>query len=53
MDKTISEEFTQIVEEICDNYCKYPEMPIPEGKCGDWLIEDEDSPCNKCPLMRL
>lgn len=37
---------------MCDKYCKYPNQPIPEGKTEDWLIEDEDSPCNNCPLNK-
>lgn len=47
---------TQVIEsvcgEICDHYCKYPDMPIPEGKDEDWLMED-DGPCVNCPLNRL
>lgn len=39
----------KIVEEICDDYCKYPDQYLN----SDELIESEDSPCNNCPLNRL
>ena len=51
--RTISLWFEKIKEEMCDKFCKYPEMPTPEGKDDCWLYEDDDSPCNRCPLMRL
>ena len=50
---SVSEIIEDIKCQICDTRCKYPQMPIPEGKTEDWLIEDEDSPCNDCPLSRL
>lgn len=50
-------EITKIIEDacnkICDNYCKYPAMPIPDGKSEDWLMTDDDSPCNDCPILKL
>lgn len=42
-----------IKEKMCDEYCRYPIMPIPKGKTEDWLIEDPESPCNICPLSIL
>ena len=51
--KTITEQIEDICGEICDNYCKYPNMPIPDGKTEDWLFTDDDSPCVNCPLSRL
>ena len=53
MDKKVTEVLTEVVEEFCQHYCKYPEMETPEGKSDDWLTEDEDSPCNNCPFMRI
>ena len=50
---TITEQFEHIKESMCDKYCKYPCMPIPEGKDENWLCEDDDSPCNSCPLSEL
>lgn len=50
------ESIEDIIEEvkiqICDNFCKWPGAPIPEGKDENWLWDD-DSPCNDCPLNRL
>ena len=43
----------EVNQEICDGYCKYPNMPVPEGKDEDWLINDEDSPCISCPFNKL
>ena len=44
MDKTISEMFEEIKEEMCDKYCKYI----------DQLGEEEiDELCSDCPLNRL
>ncbi len=51
--KSISEQLEAVKSEMCDKYCKWPEQPIPEGKDGDWLICDDDSPCIKCPLNKL
>lgn len=51
--KTITEQIEEVCNEICDKYCKWPNEPIPEGKRDGWLIEDADSPCNKCPLNKL
>ena len=52
MEKSITQQIEEVKEEMCDKYCKYPEMPIPEGKDEDWLF-DSDSPCNNCPLNKL
>ena len=38
---------------MCNEYCRYPFMPIPEGKDDDWLAMDPDSPCKNCPLDML
>ena len=51
--KTITQQIEDICGEICDNYCKYPCQPIPDGKDEDWLMTDDDSPCVNCPLSRL
>lgn len=48
----INHEIEQIVEEMCDKFCKYPEMNPPKGKDCDWLY-DVDGPCSKCPLSKL
>ena len=51
--KTLTEQLEEVKEEMCTNYCKYPNQPIPAGKTEDWLFDDDDSPCNKCPLNKL
>lgn len=40
------------MEEFCDHYCRYPYMPVPEGKTEDWLYE-EGSPCSQCPFGKI
>ena len=42
-----------IKEKMCDEYCRYPIMPIPKGKTEDWLIEDSESPCLRCPINMI
>ena len=51
--QTVAQIMEEVIEEMCDHYCKWPNEPIPEGKSEDWLINDDDSPCNDCPLNRL
>ena len=50
LDMSIPKMIEKVASEFCDKYCKYPDMPIPEGKDDDWLCTDEDSPCHSCPL---
>lgn len=47
--KTVS----QIIEDVCNDICRYTYMNPPTGKDDNWLTEDDDSPCNRCPLNRL
>ena len=49
----INDVITSVVEQMCENYCKYPLMDPPEGHTDDWLMDDDDSPCKTCPLNRL
>lgn len=49
----ISETIEKTREIICNDYCKYPCQPVPDGKDQDWLYTDEDSPCMQCPLNEL
>ena len=53
MAQTITEILEDVKEKMCNDYCKYPNQPTPEGKDEDWLFEDEESPCVKCPLNQL
>ncbi len=50
---TVSKMLQGIADDMCDNYCKWPEKVKQEGKDEDWLCEDPESPCQKCPLNRL
>jgi hypothetical protein len=48
--KTITQEFEEIKEQICDKYCKYPESwDVEEHGCE---LYDSDI-CINCPLNRL
>lgn len=51
--KTVAAICEEVIEEMCDHYCKWPNEPIPDGKDENWLMDDDDSPCNDCPLNRL
>lgn len=50
MDKTITEQIQEVVEDICHNYCKWPDL-------WDDSMEDcelsESSICRNCPLNKL
>lgn len=48
MDKSIAEILEETANNMCDNYCKYPEKYTPE----EWEQVFEDI-CSDCPLMRL
>ena len=52
--KSITQQIEDICGEICDNYCKYPELSLEKYKDPDeayeWLM---NHCCEKCPLMRL
>lgn len=47
INKTISDQFEEIKEQMCEHYCKYVE---------NWDEDDgpiEDAICKSCPLTRL
>lgn len=48
--KTITQQIQEISDEICNNYCKYPDT-YDEEKEGCELSESEI--CANCPLNRL
>lgn len=52
--KTVTDILAEIEKEICDNYCKYPDVCMKEVKDPD---EAEDrlynTYCVKCPFNRL
>ena len=47
MDMTIIKVLQEVVEDICDNYCKYQDTTDEEGICD--CIRDG----GKCPLDRI
>lgn len=51
---TIPQELEQIVNEVCDKYCKFPEQTLSQYKdpdeAGEHLINDF---CENCPLNKL
>ena len=53
-EKTIVRQIEQIAEDICDNYCKYPELYAAQYKDPDEsesrLLSEK---CDNCPLLRL
>lgn len=48
--KTIVQQVQEVVDEMCNNYCKYPETWNEEAE-GCELSESEV--CANCPLSRL
>ena len=50
--KTIHEQLCAVSEEICDNYCKYPDICLAKEKDPD-LAQDMliDEYCSKCPMV--
>ncbi len=51
--KSITEQFEEIKEEMCDKYCKYPHQVPPEANQVEYLLTSDDSPCLTCPMTRL
>ena len=51
--KTVRQIIEDVCNDICKDICRYTYMNPPTGKDDNWLIEDDDSPCNECPLNRL
>lgn len=49
--KTITQKLNEIVEQICNHYCKYPYEWDPEEHDGQELFDSEI--CQTCPLNRL
>lgn len=54
MSKTVTEILGDIEQEICDSYCKYPEICLSEVKepdlAADKLYNDY---CAKCPFNKI
>ena len=50
-EKTISQIFEEVKEDMCNKYCKYPSEYKPKEHDGTELFESEM--CRNCPLCRL
>ena len=51
MCENVSSLLESVANDICDNYCKYPDIYKPEENDGVELCESEI--CQNCPLNRL
>ena len=54
--ETVHQIMIKVIDEICDNYCKYPEMLLSKHPGEDEDMLEEllyDEYCAKCPLNRL
>lgn len=47
----LQETIENVMNEMCDNYCKYPLKYTQEE--WDAIAFDDDSPCISCPLSRF
>ena len=55
-EKKITTILSEIADDICDNYCKYPDMYVPKNPGDDVDLLEETmytEICAKCPLVRL
>jgi hypothetical protein len=52
--RSISEQFEEIKEEMCDKYCRFTELSLETHKdpdeANEWLMRQY---CENCPLTRL
>lgn len=48
---TVTKIIQEVVEDMCDKYCKYPNEWDPEEHDGQELWDGEI--CQNCPLSRL
>ena len=54
-EKTIIMQLNEIVDEICDNYCKYAAQLLPKNPCDEVDALEEmlyEQYCANCPLTR-
>ena len=49
--KTVTQIIQEVIETMCDKYCKYPAEYDPEEHDGVELFDSDI--CANCPLMRL
>lgn len=54
MSDTITEQLESIKEEICDKYCKWPQLYLESIKDPDDANEIMlEHKCEKCPMQRI
>ena len=54
--ETVQQIMIKVIDEMCDNYCKYPDMYVSKHPDTDEdLLEDlmYTEICSQCPLNRL
>ena len=47
-ESSITEILEKVKSDMCDKYCKYPDIVKNQEE-----LYDQDGPCNRCPLNRL
>lgn len=53
---TVTEIMNEVIEDICDNYCKYPLIYKPARVCeidDDYMGRMFQEKCENCPLRKL
>lgn len=50
-EKTIIQQIEEVVDDMCNNYCRHPFEYDPEEHDGVELVDS--GICDSCPLMRL
>lgn len=54
MERTIRDQLDDIVDKICDQYCKYPEIAKSEVKDAEAAYDHlYRKYCEECPLNRI
>lgn len=55
-EKNVSQVICEVIQDICDNYCKYPIIYQPtyiDNIDDDYMGRMFEERCNNCPLRRL
>lgn len=51
---TVTQQLEKVKEDICDNYCKYPEKYLEKIKDPDKAMNEMwEHICENCPLNKL
>jgi hypothetical protein len=49
----VVETLTALCEEICDNYCRFPELYLNEHKDPDEATDLCKEKCENCPINKI